>query len=296
MLRYDDRVVIVTGAGNGIGKAHAQAFSERGAAVLVNDIDRNAADAVVEAINRSGGQAVGNTVSVVNGGEEIIASALSAFGKVDVLINNAGVGVVPVEGGVPFGDMRDSEWRRLLDIHLNGTFSCSRAAWKHMAQRGYGRILVTTSPVGLFGALGASHYSSAKAATFGLMQCLALEGGDKDILCNALSPVAASEMTKPHFPNDFLEASDARYVAELAAWLAHESCAETGKAFEVGGGFIHQIQFEMSRGISLFGEAYTAEAIRSHAGSLADFSDSIHPRVGDMNVTVNEIQKRSAEI
>ena len=128
MIRYDNRVVIVTGAGNGIGRAHAEVFSERGATVLVNDVDRDAADTVVEAIHRKGGRASGNYVSVVNGGEEIIARALSTFGRVDVLINNAGVGVVPIEGGVPIGEMSDSEWHRLLDIHLNGTFSCSRAA------------------------------------------------------------------------------------------------------------------------------------------------------------------------
>ena len=294
MIRFDDRVVIVTGAGNGIGRAHAEVFSERGAAVLVNDVNRNAADSVVEAIHRKGGRASSNYVSVVNGGEEIIASALSAFAKVDVLINNAGVGVMPIEGGVAIGEMSDSEWHRLLDIHLNGTFSCSRAAWKHMEQNQYGRVLVTTSPVGLFGAPNASHYSTAKAATYGLMQCLSLEGRDKNILCNALSPVAASEMTKEHFPVEFLAACDARYVAEFAAWIAHEDCAHTGKVFEVGGGFIHQIRFEMSRGISLFGEAYTAESIRSQAGLLDDFEGSIHPEVGDMDITVNELVDRIA--
>ena len=286
--------MIVTGAGNGIGKAHARVFSKRGAAVLVNDVDRRAADSVVAAIERNGGQAVGNYDSVVGGGEEIVGSALDAFGKIDILINNAGVGVEPVEGGLPFGEMSDSEWHRLMDIHLNGTFSCSRAAWKYMVPNRYGRILVTTSPVGFFGAPGASHYSTAKAATYGLMQCLSLEGMDMNILCNALSPVAASEMTKPHYSDAFLAACDARYVAEFAAWLSHEDCTCTGKAFEVGGGIIHQIRIEMSRGIRLFGDAYTAEAIKSHAGTLDDFAGSIHPAVGEMNITVNEIEERAA--
>jgi len=294
MMRFDDRVVIVTGAGKGIGKAHAEVFSERGAVVLVNDIDRGAADAVVAEIAARGGDASANYDSVVSSGDKIVGAALDALGKIDVLINNAGVGVVPVEGGVPFCDMPDAQWQRLLNIHLNGTFSCSRAVWKHMECNGYGRILMTTSPVGLFGAMNASHYSAAKAGVFGLMQCLSLEGKDKNILCNALSPVAASEMTKSHFSGEFLAASDARYIAELAAWLAHEDCTETGKAFEAGGGFIHQLRFEMSRGISLFGEAHTAEAIRSQVHALKDFEDSIHPGIGDMDITVNEIHSRIA--
>ena len=290
MLSYDNRAIVVTGAGNGIGKGHALTFARRGGSVIVNDINREAANKVVAEIQASGGSAVANYNSVVDGADAIIDLAVDAYGKIDVLVNNAGVGVGGENGaGFAVQDMSDQDWQRLMDIHLDGTFRCSRAALRHMRKNNYGRIISTASPVGFFGASNSSHYSAAKIATFGLMQCITLENQGYNIHANTLAPVSASEMSKEHFPQAWLDAAKPNYVSEFAAWLGHDTCSINGQAYEVGGGFIHQLRFEMSRGIYLSESDYSAENIANKQAELADFNDSTRPGIGEMFIVVKEI-------
>ena len=289
-LVYDNRVIVVTGAGNGIGKAHALTFTRRGGSVVVNDINREAADSVVAEIHAAGGTAVASYDSVVDGADAIVELAVNTYGKIDVLVNNAGVGVGGENGaGFAVQDMGDQDWQRLMDVHLDGTFRCSRAALRNMRTNNYGRIISTASPVGFFGALNSSHYSAAKIATFGLMQCIALENEGYNIHANTLAPVSASEMSKEYFPQSWLDAAKPNFVSEFAAWLGHESCSINGQAYEVGGGFVHQIRLEMSSGIHLDESDYSAENIASKQQELSDFNDSINPGVGEMHIVVNEI-------
>ena len=239
MISYEGKVVVVTGGGEGsIGESHAKSFAKRGACVVVNDIKVEAANATVEAITNANGQAIANHDSVLDG-TAIVNQTLETYGRIDVMLNNAGIDGVGPEGPLNVGEISEGFWRQTLDVHLMGTFACTKAALKPMQEQGSGRILVTSSPTGIFGCTGANAYATAKAALFGFMQCVALEYRDHGITCNALVPVSAGGTTCQGAPVRWAQwkrvaRAHAEYVSEFAAWLAHDSCSVSGKAFEVG--------------------------------------------------------------
>lgn len=240
------RTVIVTGAGNGIGKAHALLLAERGARVVVNDLGGSvtgeqaadgAADLVVAQIRRHGGTAVANTDSVADaaGGAAIVQCAVEAFGGVDAIIHNAGI-------------LRDRSFLKaepehidpVLDVHLNGAFHVLRPAWPIMAEQGYGRVLLTTSASGLLGNFGQASYGAAKTGLVGLMNVLAVEGRRHGITVNALSPTAATRMTEGLL-GDLTEHFDPAHVAAVAAYLVSEQCTLTHHILSAGGGRVARI-------------------------------------------------------
>ena len=293
MISYEGKVVVVTGGGRGsIGEAHARSFAKRGAWVVVNDINVAAADATVEAIVGANGQAVANHDSVLDGAS-LIQQTLDTYGRIDVMLNNAGIDGVGPEGPLNVGEISEEFWRHTLDVHLMGTFACTKAALQPMQEQGSGSILVTSSPTGIFGCTGANAYATAKAALFGFMQCVALEYKDQGITCNALVPVSAGGTTRAHLSEEWVARADAEYVSEFAAWLAHDSCTVSGKAFEVGGGFVHPIRIQMGAGIYLDQADYSAEAIADQAQRVCDFSDSFYPDVGELTVVLNKIAERA---
>jgi NAD(P)-dependent dehydrogenase (short-subunit alcohol dehydrogenase family)/putative sterol carrier protein len=243
-IRFDDRVAVVTGAGAGLGRAYALELARRGAKVVVNDLgaardgagksSKSPADRVVEEIKKAGGQAVANydNVATPAGGENIVRTALDAFGRVDILINNAGI-----LRDKSFLNMALENWQAVLDVHLNGAYYVSRPAMAVMKESGYGRIVLTTSAAGLYGNYGQSNYSAAKMALVGLMNTLNLEGMKYNIRINTIAPLAASRLTEDVMPPDLFERSKPEFVAPLVIYLCSEACEESGAIFNSGMGY-----------------------------------------------------------
>ncbi|MBN8610044.1 MAG: SDR family NAD(P)-dependent oxidoreductase [Deltaproteobacteria bacterium] len=281
-LRYDGKVAVVTGAGNGLGRAHALAFAKRGAKVVVNDLggshtgegkSATAADKVVAEIEAMGGKAVANHDSVENG-EAIVKTAMDAFGRIDVLVNNAGI-----LRDVSFAKMTEQDWNLIDKVHVYGAFKCSHAVWPIMRDQKFGRILFTSSAAGLYGNFGQANYSMAKLGLVGLMQTLAIEGKKNNVFANAIAPVAGSRMTETVLPQDLLDALKPEYVTELVMWLCNEKCEETGGTFEVGGGFYGKLRWERTKGrVFRLGRPVSAEDIQAGWGDVTNFEGATHPQ------------------
>jgi len=259
-IDYDGRVAIVTGAGGGLGRSHALLLASRGAKVVVNDLGGSRdgsgggsemADAVVQEIIDAGGEAVANYdgVHTWEGGQAIVQTALERFGRVDVVINNAGI-----LRDTSFAKLEEPQLDLVVKVHLYGAFHVARAAWNHLKEQGYGRIVNTTSGSGLYGNFGQSNYSAAKMGQVGLTRTLAIEGAKYGITANVIAPVAASRMTEDIMPPQLLEKLEPEYVSPLVAYLASESCTESGKIYSVGGGY-------MARVAILEGEGATFEGV-----------------------------------
>ncbi len=247
-IRFDDRVAIVTGAGAGLGRLYALELARRGAKVVVNDLggardgsgegSAKPADKVVAEIKALGGEAVANydSVATAEGGENIVQCALDAFGTVDVLINNAGI-----LRDKSFLKMEPENWQVVLDVHLNGAYNVSRPAFGVMKEKGYGRILMTTSAAGLYGNFGQTNYTAAKMGLVGLMNTLKLEGQKYDIKVNTIAPVAASRLTEDILPPDFLDKLKPELVAPLAIFLVSEKCPVSGNIYNAGMGSFNRV-------------------------------------------------------
>lgn len=276
-------MVLVTGAGGGLGRAYALAFAERGALVVVNDLGgdfkgvgkgSSAADKVVEEIRRKGGKAVANYDSV-EAGEKLVKTALDAFGRIDVVVNNAGI-----LRDRSFSRISDEDWDIIQRVHLRGSFLVTRAAWEHMKKQKYGRILMTSSASGIYGNFGQANYSAAKMGILGLCNTLAIEGRKSNIHCNTIAPNAGSRMTQTVMPEDIVEALKPDYVAPLVLWLCHESCEENGGLFEVGAGWIGKLRWERTLGaiVRQRNQPMTPEAVRANWEKICDFSNASKPQ------------------
>lgn len=281
VLRFDGKVVVVTGAGAGLGKAYAVAFAERGAKIVVNDLggshtgsgaSSKAADVVVEELKAKGAEAVANYNSVEDG-DKIIQTAIDAFGQVDILINNAGI-----LRDVSFAKMTDGDWDLISAVHLRGVYKCTKAAWPHMQGNKFGRIINVTSAAGVYGNFGQVNYSTAKSGILGFTKSCALEGAKKNVLSNAICPLAASRMTETVLPKDMLAKMQPDAVVPLALALCHEGSSINGEVIEAGGGWFAKIRINRAKGTFLDG-TISPEQIQESWDKITDFSDSIHPTV-----------------
>jgi (3R)-3-hydroxyacyl-CoA dehydrogenase / 3a,7a,12a-trihydroxy-5b-cholest-24-enoyl-CoA hydratase / enoyl-CoA hydratase 2 len=280
-LRFDNRVVIVTGAGNGLGRSHALLFASRGAKVVVNDLggghtgggkSSTAADKVVEEIKAAGGEAIANYDSVEDGAK-IVQSALDTWKRIDVVVNNAGI-----LRDSSFQKMSQEDWDLIYRVHVLGSFRVTQAAWNHMRDAGFGRIVMTASAAGIYGNFGQANYAMAKLGLHGLAQTLAIEGKKKGVHVNTIAPIAGSRMTETVLPPDLIAALKPEYVSPLVAWLSHESCEENGSLFEVGGGFIGKLRWERAEG-TLFrlSRPLTPEQVKGKWSVITDFGHGTHP-------------------
>jgi NAD(P)-dependent dehydrogenase (short-subunit alcohol dehydrogenase family) len=243
LLNLSGRVVVVTGAGRGLGRAYSVAFAQRGASVVVNDVSREHADETVEAITREGGSAVASydSVSTTAGAGAIVGTAERTFGRLDSLVNNAGF----MRNGY-FETITPERLSDVLDVHIKGTYFVTQAAWPLLRACGNGRVVMTSSAGGLFAMRGESNYAAAKAAIYGLCKALAIEGGDHGIAVNAVLPKAATTISAgdpvpdhaAHYPAGLREAfaplQHAESVAPLVLYLASEECTVNGEAFAAG--------------------------------------------------------------
>jgi NAD(P)-dependent dehydrogenase (short-subunit alcohol dehydrogenase family) len=298
-LRFDGRVAIVTGAGNGLGRQHALALAARGAKVVVNDFggardgsggSSTAADAVVAEIVAAGGTALANAASVSDAAavDKMVADTLSKFGRVDILINNAGI-----LRDKSFAKMSLDEFRAVVDVHLMGSAICAKAVWEPMRTQNYGRILMTTSSSGLFGNFGQSNYSAAKMAVVGLMQTLAIEGAKNNIHVNSLAPTATTRMTSDIFGGDIQNHFKPEYVTPAAVFLVSEK-APTRCIMNAGAGTFAVTHVAMTQGRHLGHAADTSEQIAANFAALSDRAASTLP-ASAADQGANEIAKRGVK-
>lgn len=280
-LRFDNKSVVITGAGAGLGRAHALEFARRGARVVVNDLggdafgtgnNSNAADSVVKEIEAMGGQAVASYDSVENG-EAIIQTAIDNFDRVDIVVNNAGI-----LRDSSFTKMTDDDWDKIYRVHVLGAYKVTKAAWPHMQAQQYGRIINTTSAAGLYGNFGQANYATAKLGLVGLTQTLAIEGASKNIQVNAIAPVAGSRLTETILPADVVAALKPEFVTPLVIKLCDENNEESGSVFEVGAGWVAKMRWQRSQGFSVKpDQALSAETIEQHWADICDFSQTEQP-------------------
>ena len=284
-IGYDGKVAIITGAGGGLGRQHALLLAARGALVVVNDLggavdgtgsDKGAADRVVDEISAAGGVAVADMHSVATpeGGAAIVQSALDAFGRVDIVINNAGI-------------LRDKSFHNLtpdllnavIDVHLKGAFYVTQPAFVQMREQGYGRIVSTSSAAGLFGNFGQTNYGAAKMGLVGLTRVLAVEGAKHNIKANAIAPLAMTRMTEDILAA-FADKLEPAFISPLVAYLASEECAATGRVFSAGGGRIAEVFIGETAGFTDL--ALDPESVRDHWSEITTREGYTVPRhIGD---------------
>jgi NAD(P)-dependent dehydrogenase (short-subunit alcohol dehydrogenase family) len=274
-LGYDGKVAIITGAGGGLGRQHALLLASRGALIVVNDLggsvdgtgeNASAAQKVVDEIKAAGGEAVANHSSVATpeGGEEIVQSAIDAYGRVDIVINNAGI-----LRDKAFHNMEPDLMNPVFDVHLKGAFHVTQPAWVRMREQGYGRIISTSSAAGIFGNFGQTNYGAAKMGLVGFTRVLAVEGAKYNIKANAIAPLALTRMTES-IMGALGDKLDPGLVSPLVAYLAHEDCPVSGQTFSVGGGRVAHVFIGETQGFTK--ADLSLEDVRDNWGTITDQS------------------------
>ncbi len=264
-IRFDDQVALVTGAGGGLGRCHALELAARGAKVIVNDLggsvdgsgSGSAAQDVVAEIEAAGGVALADTTNITDeaGVNAMVQTVMDKWGRIDVLINNAGI-----LRDKTFSKMETDNFNMVMDVHLMGTYNCTRAVWPIMREQNYGRILVTTSASGIYGNFGQSNYGAAKSSIVGLMNTLKLEGMKNDVKINALAPVAATRMTEGLIPKDALALLKPEFVTPGVLFMVSKE-APTGEILCAGAGVFARARMVESQGIFLGGDDLSPEKV-----------------------------------
>ncbi|KIW66623.1 peroxisomal hydratase-dehydrogenase-epimerase [Phialophora macrospora] len=276
-IRFDGKVVLITGAGAGLGRGYALAFAKRGASVVVNDLMNP--DTVVQEIQKLGGKAVGNKASVEDG-DAVVKTAIDTFGRVDILINNAGI-----LRDKAFANMDDKQWDDIIAVHLRGTYKVTKAAYPYMIKQKYGRIVNTTSTSGIYGNFGQANYAAAKLGILGFSRALALEGRKNNIFVNTIAPNAGTQMTRSILPEELVQLFRPEYVAPLVLALCSDKVPDppTGLLFEVGSGWQARTRWQRSGGHGFPVDVkLTPEHVISQWEKIVNFDDgrADHPESG----------------
>lgn len=273
-VEFNNRVAIVTGAGGGLGRSHALALAKRGVKVVVNDLggsvdgtggSETMAQSVVKEIEAMGGEAMANGANVTKEDEveAMVTEAIERFGKVDILVNNAGI-----LRDRSFSKMTMADWQLVVDVHLKGSATCTKAVWNHMKENKYGRIVMTTSSSGMYGNFGQTNYGAAKAGLSGFMRTLCLEGAKYDIRINTLSPTARSRMTEGLMPEEILEQLGVEPVSQGLVYLVCDDAPNRVILAAGAGGYALTKVFE-TQGINLSQGEQTAENVAAHWDAIS---------------------------
>jgi len=284
-IRFDNRVAIVTGAGNGLGRRYALDLAARGAKVVVNDLGGardgtggsvSAAQAVVDEIVAAGGEAMANGSSVTDadGIFAMVEEVKARWGRIDILINNAGI-----LRDKTFTKMTLEDFRMVLDVHLMGSVICTKAVWDLMRDQADGRILMTTSSTGLYGNFGQANYGAAKLGLVGLMKTLALEGAKYNVKVNTIAPLAATRMTEDLMPAELLAKMGPETVAPASIYLVSEE-APTNVILNAGGGGFEAAHVTLTQGVHVGADAMTPETVAEHIAKIRDRTGETVPDTG----------------
>ena len=278
-ISFKDKVVIVTGSGNGLGRSHALQFAQRGAKIVVNDLggeidgsggSSEAAEKVVDEIKQNGGEAIANGSSVTDkaGVKKLVEDTMAAFGRIDVLVNNAGV-----LRDKSFGKMNLDDFEFVVDVHLMGSVYCTKAVWPIMVEQNYGRVIMTSSSSGVYGNFGQTNYGAAKLGVVGLMNSLKIEGQKYNIKVNSLIPVAATRMTESLMPKEALEKLQPDVVSPAVLFMASED-APTGIMLSAGAGVYALAQIIQAPGVALTGDDANPDKIAERWNEISDMSEA----------------------
>ena len=278
-IRFDGQVAIVTGAGNGLGRSYALELAKRGAKVVVNDLGGSvdgsgggseASQAVVAEIEAAGGEAMAHGANVCDQAQvaDMVAKTMEKWGRIDILVNNAGI-----LRDKSFAKMSMDDFKLVVDVHLMGTVTCTKAVWDIMREQNYGRIVMTTSSSGLYGNFGQTNYGAAKLGVVGFMNTLVLEGAKNGIHVNTLAPTAASRMTENLMPPEVLAMLKPEFVTQGLITLVDKD-APTRRILEAGAGCYAVARIVESKGITLQGGEISAEQVRERWDELSDYATS----------------------
>ncbi len=279
--KFENKVAVVTGAGGGLGRAYAMYLASEGAKIVVNDLGGatdgtgagdTMATKVCQEIKDSGGEAVPDYNNVLDG-EKIIKTATDSYGTVDIVINNAGI-----LRDISFLKQSDNDWNLVMDVHLTGTRNVTKAAFPVMREKGYGRIVMTTSAAGLYGNFGQTNYSAAKMGIAGLANTLKFEGAKYNIKVNTIAPIAGSRLTEQVMPKNLTDALRPEFVTPLVAYLCSEECKENGFIYSVGGGYFSRVAFFEGDGIYLgTDKEITIDDVQKKITEINDLSKGFEP-------------------
>jgi len=278
-IRFDNKVAIVTGAGGGIGKEHALELAKRGAKVVVNDLGgsvdgsgaSDAANEVVELIKSEGGEAMSNGASVtdLDAVKVMVNQTMEEWGRIDILVNNAGI-----LRDKSFHKVTLEDFNLVMDVHFQGSLNCTHTIYPIMREQEYGRIIFTSSASGVYGNFGQTNYGSAKMAMIGLMNTLKLEGQNKNIFTNSITPVAYTRMTEGLIPEDFGKNLSSEFITPAVIYLASEE-APNGVTIAAGAGVFSRILIHETMGVSLgMGEDMTPENIHANWDKISDMTEA----------------------